>query len=96
MWAKSLAAALLGLPLSVAIVGLLALFGPGDVKTRTLPLLLLVFLVWIASMCSAFLFKTGLRAWLWMGAATLLGFTAIHLLKAMGLAMFLTTMVKPA
>jgi hypothetical protein len=84
MWGKSTAAAFLGLPLSVLIVGLAALLS-SDQATATLPWLMVFFLVWIAVMTGAFLFKTGLRAWLWMGGLTLAGYTALHFLKASGL-----------
>lgn len=84
MWGKSTAAAFLGLPLSVLIVGLAALLS-SDQATTTLPWLMVFFLVWIAVMTGAFLFKTGLRAWLWMGGLTLAGYVALHFLKASGL-----------
>lgn len=84
MWGKSTAAAVLGLPLSVLLVGFVALLS-NDQKSTTLPLLLLFFLAWISAMTAAFLFKTGLRAWLWMGGAAVIGYTALHFLKASGL-----------
>lgn len=84
MWGKSTAAAFLGMPLAVMVVGLIALLSD-DQRTTTLPLLLLFFLVWVGAMTIAFLFKTGLRAWLWMGGAVAVGFTALHFLKASGL-----------
>lgn len=84
MWGKSTAAAFLGLPLSVLIVGLAALLS-SDQATTTLPWLMVFFLVWIAMMTGAFLFKTGLRAWLWMGGLTVAGYAALHFLKASGL-----------
>ena len=84
MWAKSLAAALLGLPLTVAIIGLVALLWPGDITRTTLPWLLLAFPVWIAVMSLAFLARSGRRAWLWMGGATLLCFGLIQLAKVLG------------
>ena len=84
MWGKATAAALLGLPLSVLVVGAVALLS-SDQRRTTLPLLLLFFLAWVAAMMGAFLFKTGLRAWLWMGGATLIGYSALHFLKAGGL-----------
>jgi hypothetical protein len=84
MWGKSFAAALLGLPLTVGIIGLLALLGPGDPHRTTLPWLLLSFPVWIGVMSWAFVFRSGLRAWLWMGGATLLCFGLIQLAKLLG------------
>jgi len=84
MWGKSTAAVFLGLPLSVLIVGFAALLS-SDQRTTTLPWLMVFFLVWIAVMTIAFLFKTGVRAWLWMGGLTVAGYAALHFLKASGL-----------
>lgn len=84
MWAKSLAAALLGLPLTVGLIGLLALLWPGQQDVVTLPWLLLSFPAWIGVMALAFAFKSGLRAWLWMGGATLLCFALLFAFKALG------------
>lgn len=84
MWGKSTAAVFLGLPLSVLLVGFCALLS-GDQANTTLPWLLLFFLVWIGVMTATFLFRSGLRAWLWMGALTIAGYALLHLLKASGL-----------
>jgi hypothetical protein len=84
MWGKSTAAIFLGMPLSVLVVGFAALLSSSQSVT-TLPWLLVFFLVWIAVMTGAFLFKSGLRAWLWMGGLTVAGYTALHFLKASGL-----------
>jgi hypothetical protein len=85
MWAKSLAAGLLGFPLAVGVVGLVALLGPGSWEARTLPMLLLFFPIWIGAIAAAFLFQTGLRAWAWMGGATALSFALLYLVKMIGL-----------
>ncbi|MYM36237.1 hypothetical protein GTP38_18045 [Duganella sp. FT94W] len=84
MWGKSTAAVFLGMPLAVLVTGVAALLS-SDQVTTTLPWLLVFFLVWIVAMTCAFLFKTGARAWLWMGGLTLAGYTALHFLKASGL-----------
>ena len=84
MLGKSTAAAVLGLPLAVLVVGFIALLS-NDQASTTLPLLLVFFLVWIGAMTIAFLFRTGLRAWLWMGGTTAAGYAALHFLKAAGL-----------
>ena len=91
MWAKSLAAGLLGLPLTVGLVGLIALLWPGRIEIVTLPWLLMAFPVWVGLMSLAFLAKTGPRARLWMGGATVFCFVLIHLLKALGWAAELPT-----
>ncbi|NHZ89927.1 hypothetical protein F2P45_13020 [Massilia sp. CCM 8733] len=84
MWGKSFAAIFLAPPLGVALVGLLALLS-GNQQRDTLPILLMFFPAWVGAMALAYHFKTALRAWLWMGGATLAGFGLIHGLKAAGL-----------
>ena len=84
MWGRSLAAALLGLPLTVGTIGLVALLWPGDPHRTTLPWLLMSFPVWTTVMCLAFVFRTATRAWVWMGGTTLLCFGLIHLAKLLG------------
>ncbi len=84
MWARWLAAVLLGFPLTVGLIGLIALSWPGDVEIVTLPWLLLSFPVWIGAMSLAFVAKTALRAWLWMGGMTLASFALLHLFKTLG------------
>lgn len=83
MWARYLAAAVLGLPLSVGLIGLLALAWPGNQEITALPAIMMAFPVWIAAMVLAFVFKNALRAWLWLGGATLACFGLLHGLKLM-------------
>ncbi|MES2259422.1 MAG: hypothetical protein V4724_12915 [Pseudomonadota bacterium] len=85
MLGKSFAAVLLAPLLAVALVGLAALLS-GNQQRDTLPALLMFFPAWVGAMALAFLFRNGLRAWLWMGGATLLGFGLMYGLKASGLA----------
>lgn len=84
MLGKSLAAAVLGLPLTVGLIGMVALVWPGDLTRITLPWLLLAFPVWIGVMSLAFLASSGARAWAWMGGCTALSFALIHLIKWLG------------
>ncbi|MCF4165266.1 hypothetical protein L2U69_06395 [Zavarzinia compransoris] len=84
MWVKALAAALLGLPLTVAVIGLLALSWPGRPEIVTLPWLMMAFPLWIGLMSLAFAARSGLRAWLWMGGATVLGYGLLQGLKTLG------------
>ena len=79
MWAKSLAAALLGLPLTVGMIGLVVLLWPGELDRITMPWLLMSFPVWVGVMSLAFLAKTGLRAWLCMALATVAAIAALGL-----------------
>lgn len=84
MWGKSLAALLLGLPLSSGLIGLVALLWPGPLEVHTLPLLLVSFPIWIGVMAAAFACRSGARAWLWLGGATLLCFGALQAIKLLG------------
>ncbi|MCC4591943.1 hypothetical protein [Xanthomonas sacchari] len=82
MWARWLAAIVLGLPLAVGAIGLCVLLWPGNLQVHTLPWLLLVFPAWVGAMSLAFVFRSGARAWLWLGGATVLCYVALFLLKA--------------
>jgi len=84
MRGKSFAAILLGLPLAVALIGLAALLS-SDQARHTLPWLLVFFPVWIGVMSVAFLFRSGARAWLWLGSACVLAYAVLYGLKASGL-----------
>jgi hypothetical protein len=84
VWARYLAAALLGLPLTVGLIGLAALAWPGNQEITTLPWIMLAFPLWIAAMTLAFMFKTALRAWLWLGGMTALSFALLYGFKALG------------
>lgn len=84
MWARSLAAGLLGLPLTVGVVGLAALLWPGTLGDHTLFLLVCAFVVWVATLVLPFALRSAGRAWLVMGSGTLLSFGAMHALKALG------------
>lgn len=84
MWARWLAAIVLGLPLSTGVVGLVVLLWPGPLQQHTLAWLVCSFPVWIAAMAWAFACRSGARAWLWMGGATTLCYAALYALKALG------------
>lgn len=84
MWARSLAAVLLGLPLTVGLIGLLALAMPGPLSASSLPLLLLAFPVWVACLSLPFACERAGQAWAWMGGLTLLSFGLLHGLKWLG------------
>ncbi|MGB3268631.1 MAG: hypothetical protein WBA65_01610 [Rhodanobacter sp.] len=84
MKARYLTAAVLGLPLSVGLIGLVALAWPGDQRVTTLPGVMMAFPVWIGVMALAFAFRSALRAWLWLGGATLACFGLLYALKLVG------------
>jgi len=84
MGARLLAAAVLGLPLTVGLIGLVALAWPGDPRITTLPWVMLTFPTWVAMMTLAFVFKSARRAWLWLGSATVVCFSLLYGLEALG------------
>lgn len=84
MWGKSLAAALLGLPFTAAVVGLISLSWPGRPEVVTLPWLLMSFPIWILVMSAVFTARSGRRAWAWMGGLTAFAYGLLHLFKLLG------------
>ncbi|KZC15604.1 hypothetical protein RHOFW510R12_00100 [Rhodanobacter sp. FW510-R12] len=84
MWARCMSAALLGLPLSVGLIGLIALAWPGDPRVTTLPWVMMAFPTWVAMMTLAFVFRSAKRAWLWLGGATAACFVLLYGLQALG------------
>ncbi|MCE4553531.1 hypothetical protein [Pelomonas cellulosilytica] len=84
MWSRSLAAALLGLPLTVGLVGLATRLLPRALGDHTLLLLVCAFVVWVALLALPFALRSGRSAWLVMGDGTLLCFGVLQVLKALG------------
>ncbi|SFR71935.1 Protein of unknown function [Mitsuaria sp. PDC51] len=84
MWARSLAAGLLGLPLTVGVVGLAALLWPGPLRDHTLVLLVCACPIWVGALALPFQLRSATRAWIVMTAITALCFAAIHGLKFIG------------
>lgn len=79
-WAKTSAGLLLGFGLAIALVGLLAHLVGGGIAApdgRFTTLRFLVPFIWMAVFGLCFLFRTGLAAWLWLGAANLAAFALL-------------------
>lgn len=75
---KTLAGTLLGFTLALGASGLFALATPGLATGIKAQLAMwLVPPVWLGVLSGCFLFGSGLRAWLWLGAANLLVFGAL-------------------
>lgn len=76
--AKSLAGSLLGLTLAFALSGLLPVLASGVAPAARAQLMMwLVAPVWLGVLASCFFFRSGLRAWLWLGGANLLAWAAL-------------------
>lgn len=72
---KTLAGTLLGFTLALGASGLFALAASGlPMATKAQLTMWLVPPVWLGVLSGCFLFGSGLRAWLWLGAANLLVF----------------------
>lgn len=84
---KTLAGAVLGLALSVAVSGLFAWWGPGgiDAPDKVQFNMWVIPLYWMALWSLVYLFRTGLRAWLILGSATVAAHVALYVTRhAMG------------
>lgn len=84
MIARWWVALLLGLPLAVALIGPLALWGPGTPSQRVLPLLLLFFPLWMACICLPFAVDRLRHAAAWMAAGVLCGLLLSRLALQLG------------
>lgn len=81
-FSKTLAGTLLGFTLAIGCSGLLALALSGlAFGTRAQLAMWLVPPVWLGVLSACFMFGSGLRAWLWLGAANLLVFGALALAR---------------
>ncbi|MDP0501034.1 MAG: hypothetical protein Q7P63_13145 [Verrucomicrobiota bacterium JB022] len=76
---KVAAAVVLGFPLSVGLSGLLAYFGPGGVEAYAVDQIAMwsVAFFWCPILAACFLFRDSLRAWLWLGGATVLTYALL-------------------
>lgn len=65
---KTTAGVICGFALALALSGLLVRLAPGSGDAaKAESVMLAVPLVWTAVFSAAYLFRTGLRAWLWLG-----------------------------
>ncbi|CAH2802473.1 MAG: hypothetical protein CBARDMAM_4539 [uncultured Caballeronia sp.] len=80
---KALAGVAGGFGLGIAASGLLACltFGPLDVQNKFQVAMWLVPPVWIGVVSVSFVFRSGLRAWAWLGDANLAGFALFALAR---------------
>jgi hypothetical protein len=79
-WGKASAGVILGLGLSLSLVGLFVYLGPGGIDATDGRHTLMRWLmppIWIAVLGFCFLFRSGLAAWGWLGGANLIAFAAL-------------------
>lgn len=78
-WAKTLAGVLLGFSLAILASGLLSRYLPIQPLQAGAQLAMwLVPAVWLAVLSGCFFFRSGLRAWGWLGAANLLALVLLR------------------
>lgn len=82
---KTCAGAVLGFGLALAASGLFAWLGPGGIGAgggKAQFNMWLMAPVWAGVLSFVFLFRDSLRAWLWLGAANVLGFALLWAVRA--------------
>ncbi len=77
---KSLAGAVLGLGLAFAVAGVFAWAAPDGPNKYQLAMWLVAPL-WLAVASVCFLFRSGMRAWLWLGGANVVAYAVLHLCR---------------
>ncbi|MCF7752549.1 hypothetical protein KQ945_17455 [Bacillus subtilis subsp. subtilis] len=82
MWARALAGLVAGFFVAAAAAGLVAWLPSGPWQHAIVPSLIAFIPFWMLAALWAFAFRTGRRAWLWLGASALAGFTLLWLLRA--------------
>ena len=75
-WSKTFAGAFLGGTLALAVAGLFAWLGPGgiDAREKSEFVMWMMAPVWMAVFSTVYLFRTGLRAVLWLGGANMVAY----------------------
>lgn len=78
--AKILAGTVLGFGLAIALAGLFAWAGPGGplAANKYQLSMWMVPPIWLGVLSFCFLFRSGLRAWLWLGGGNLLAYAGLY------------------
>ncbi|MBM3563202.1 MAG: hypothetical protein FJX16_00950 [Alphaproteobacteria bacterium] len=76
---KTSAGAILGFSLAIALAGLFAWLSPGRLATpnKFQLVMWLIAPIWLTTLSLCFLFSSGMRAWLWLGAANLAAYAGL-------------------
>jgi hypothetical protein len=84
MIARCLAGTLLGFPLAAVMLALVLQLLPNRGDAFVIPALILFFPLWTGLMAGAYMFRSGARAWLVLGAANALAFVALGAARLVG------------
>ncbi|NVD97290.1 hypothetical protein [Massilia sp. BJB1822] len=82
-WSKTLAGCILGWTLALAVAGIFAWAGPGgaDAPNKTQFVMWMIAPVWMLVFSLSYLFRSGARALLWLGAANALAYALLFSLR---------------
>lgn len=81
MAAKHWAALLFGLPLTIALIGILALLFPGEAQRAVMPWLLFTFPLWVLIMALTYLSRSNKKLWLLLTVLTVFSYSLLWLIK---------------
>jgi hypothetical protein len=84
MMTRCLAGTLLGFPLAAALLALALHALPNHGEAWVVPALILFFPLWIAVMAGTYMFRSGVRAWLVLGAANTVAFMTLWAARVVG------------
>lgn len=78
-FSKTLAGAILGFGLALALAGVFAWVTPGGLSApnKFQLVMWLIAPIWLTTLSLGFLFASGLRAWLWLGGANLMAYVGL-------------------
>ncbi|MGD9544277.1 MAG: hypothetical protein AB7F41_08475 [Methylocystis sp.] len=78
-FSKTSAGAILGFSLAIALAGLFAWLSPGGLTApnKFQIVMWLIAPIWLSTLSFCFLFSSGVRAWLWLGAGNLIAYAGL-------------------
>ncbi|WP_426339502.1 hypothetical protein ACN9MZ_24795 [Pseudoduganella sp. S-14] len=83
-WSKTFAGAVLGATLALALAGLFAWAGPGGIHAREKAQFVMWIMapLWMAVFSTVYLFRSGLRAVLWLGGANVAAYSLLFYVRS--------------
>ncbi|VVE62553.1 transmembrane lipoprotein [Pandoraea captiosa] len=82
MWSRTLAGLVLGFFAAMALCGAFAYMTPSGWHTAAIPVIALFPLVWLGLFAVVYASRTAARAWIGMGATTVVAWAALLLARA--------------
>ncbi|AJE99826.1 hypothetical protein [Pandoraea apista] len=82
MWSRTFAGLVLGFFAAMALCGATAYLTPGGWQTAIIPAIALFPLVWLGLFAVVFASRTAARAWIGLGATTVVAWAALMLARA--------------